>query len=340
MPAALIFDCEGARPTAAEKAFFRDADPWGFILFARHCPDAENVRVLCAELRDSVGRDAPILIDQEGGRVARMKAPVFPAHPPMAVFGALWKLDPQKAVEAARLNAFLIGRLVSDLGVDVVCAPMLDVPQIDSDKVVIGDRAIATHPDQVAALGRAVKDGLIEGGALPVIKHMPGHGRATVDSHYELPRVSASKRDLRAVDFEPFKALKDAPIGMTAHVVYEAYDAARCGTLSPIVINDVIRGEIGFDGLLVSDDLKMQALGGPVGDRVGGSLAAGVDIACCCNFDMQQKIEAAAAGRSLYGEALARAEAALAHRPGAVLRTDTTPDYERLAGLIRPALVA
>lgn len=340
MPAALIFDCEGARPTAEEKAFFRDVDPWGFILFARHCTDGENVRALCAELRESVGRDAPILIDQEGGRVARMKAPAFPAHPPMAVFGALWKLDPNRAAEAARLNAFLIGRLVSDLGVDVVCAPMLDVPQIDSDAVVIGDRAIAKHPDLVAALGRAVMDGLVGGGALPVIKHMPGHGRATVDSHYNLPRVVASKRDLRDTDFAPFRALKDAPIGMTAHVVYEAFDAARCGTLSPIIVHDVIRGEIGFDGLLLSDDLKMQALGGPVGDRVKASLAAGVDVACCCNFDFDQKIEAAGAASALSGRALERASTALASRPGAVLRADTAPDYERLAGLIKPALVA
>ena len=147
MPSAAIYDCEGARPSADERAFFRDADPWGFILFARHCANASAVRSLCAELRDVVGRNAPILIDQEGGRVARMKAPAFPAHPPMAVFGTLWKLDPKRAVEAARLNAFLIGRLVSDLGVDVVCAPMLDVPQVDSDAVVIGDRAIAKHPD-------------------------------------------------------------------------------------------------------------------------------------------------------------------------------------------------
>jgi beta-N-acetylhexosaminidase len=217
---------------------------------------------------------------------------------------------------------------------------MLDVPQIDSDNVVIGDRAIASHPEQVAALGRAVMVGLVDGGALPIIKHMPGHGRATVDSHYNLPRVAASKNDLRETDFRPFAALKDAPIGMTAHVVYEAYDAARCGTLSPIIVHDVIRGEIGFDGLLISDDLKMQALGGPVGERVTGSLAAGVDIACCCNFDFGQKIEAAGASSALSEPAAERASLALASRPGAVLRANTAPDYERLAGLIKPALVA
>ncbi|NWG91166.1 MAG: glycoside hydrolase family 3 protein [Parvularculaceae bacterium] len=340
MPRALILDCEGARPTADEKALFRDADPWGFILFARHCPSSEEARALSTELRDCVGRDAPILIDQEGGRVARMKPPAFPEHPAPAVFGRLFKLDPAKALEAAHLNARLIGRLVSDAGVSIDCAPMLDVPQVDSDRTVIGDRALATHPDQIIALGRAVIDGLMEGGALPVIKHMPGHGRATVDSHYDLPRVVASKRDLRNVDFAPFKALAAAPIGMTAHIVYEAFDAERCGTMSPTIINDVIRGEIGFDGLLLSDDLKMQALGGPVGARVSDCLAAGVDIACCCNFSLAEKAEAAAHAVELSGLSLARAERALAARPTTILRSDTAKDYERLAGLIRPALVA
>lgn len=340
MTSALILDCEGARPTSEEKTLFRDADPWGFILFARHCPSAEEVRDLCTELRDCVGRAAPILIDQEGGRVARMKAPAFPAHPAPAVFGKLWRLDPKKAVEAARLNAMLIGRMVSDLGVTIDCVPMLDVPQLDSDQTVIGDRAIATHPEQVAALGRATIEGLMDGGALPVIKHMPGHGRATVDSHYHLPRVVASKRDLREIDFAPFRALKDAPIGMTAHVVYEAFDPDRCGTMSPVIVRDIIRGEIGFDGLLLSDDLKMQALGGPVGDRVRDCIAAGVDIACCCNFSFEQKVEAAEAAAPLAGLALARAEGALAAAPRSTLRDDTSKDYERLAGLIRPALVA
>lgn len=340
MARALILDCEGARPTADEKALFRDADPWGFILFARHCPSPEHVASLCAELRDCVGREAPILIDQEGGRVARMKPPVFPAHPAPAVFGKLWKLDPTKAIEAARLNARLIGRMCSDLGVNIDCVPMLDVPQLDSDKVVIGDRAIATHVDQVTALGRAVIDGLMEGGALPVIKHMPGHGRATVDSHFGLPHVVATKRDLRETDFPPFQALSDAPIGMTAHIVYEAYDRERCGTMSRTIIGDVIRGEIGFDGLLLSDDLKMQALGGPVGERVKGAIEAGVDIACCCNFSLAEMAEAAAAAPVLAGIPLERAEKALGLAPKSVLRGDTAGDYERLADLIKPALVA
>jgi beta-N-acetylhexosaminidase len=337
---ALILDCEGARPTADERAFFRDADPWGFILFARHCQSAEDVRAVCGELRASVGRDAPVFIDQEGGRVARMKAPAFPPHPPMAVFGSLWRADPEAARAAARLNARLLGRLISDLGVDVDCAPMLDVAQADADKAVIGDRAFSEEADIVAALGRAVLEGLLEGGALPVIKHMPGHGRATVDSHHHLPRVAAPKEALRAVDFAPFRALRDAPIGMTAHVVYEAYDPERCGTMSPVIVGEVIRGEIGFDGLLVSDDLKMKALGGPVGDRVAGCLAAGVDIACCCNFSFEEKLEAAGAAGELAGKALARAETALKRRPRLALRADTAPDYERLAAMIAPVLTA
>lgn len=340
MARALILDCEGARPTADEKAFFRDADPWGFILFARHCGSADDVRAVCSELRDSVGRHAPILIDQEGGRVARMKPPAFPAHPAPATFGRLWKLDPKKAVEAARLNARLIGRMCSDLGVNINCAPMLDVPQIDSDKVVIGDRALATHVDQITALGRATIDGLLEGGALPVVKHLPGHGRATIDSHYGLPHVVASKRDLKETDFVPFKALADAPIGMTAHIVYEAYDKEFCGTLSRTIIEEVIRGEIGFDGLLLTDDLKMQALGGPAGDRVRRAIAAGADVACCCNFTVAEMADAAEAAPELAGKSLERAERALARAQEPALRGDLTEDYDRLAGLIKAALAA
>ena len=337
MPSAAIYDCEGARLSKDERAFFRDADPWGFILFARHCESAEAVKAHCAELREAVGRDAPILIDQEGGRVARMKAPVFPAHPAPAVLGALWKLDPKKAKEAARLNAFLLGRMVSDLGVTIDCVPMLDVPQSDADPVVIGDRALAVHADTIAALGREIIEGLIEGGALPVIKHLPGHGRALVDSHHDLPRVAASKQDLRDYDFKPFQALKDAPIGMTAHIIYESYDAERPATLSPTVIADIIRGEIGFDGLLVSDDLKMKALGGPLAARAGAALKAGCDLALCCNYSLADKVGTAKSVGPLEGTAKERAESALAllkpAKPG-----DPAEGYQRLAALIKPAL--
>lgn len=337
MPLAAVFDCEGPTLSADERAFIRDADPWGFILFARHCESAEAARALCAELRETVGRDAPILIDQEGGRVARLKPPAFPAHPAPAVFGALWKLDPAKAREAARLDGYLLARMILDIGATIDCVPMLDVPQKDSDATVLGDRALAKHPDIVAALGRAMMEGLMEGGALPVVKHLPGHGRALADTHHAPARVGASKADLRATDFAPFKALADAPMGMTAHIVYEAYDPERPATLSPIVIEEVIRGEIGFKGLLFSDDLKMNALGGPLGARAGAALDAGCDIALCCNYPLADKIAAARAARPLAGESLARAEAALA-RARTPDRRDIAESYEALAALIKPAL--
>ncbi|WP_425408371.1 beta-N-acetylhexosaminidase [Hyphococcus sp.] len=339
MPTAAIFDCEGPRLSAEEKAFFKDADPWGFILFARHCEDADAIRAHCDELRDCVGRDdAPILIDQEGGRVARMKPPVFPAHPAPAVFGELWKLDPEKANEAAKLNGYLLGRLVSDSGVTVNCVPMLDVPQKDADAQVIGDRAYAKWPDVIAALGEATMDGLMEGGALPVIKHLPGHGRSLCDSHHELPRVCNSQRDLNSVDFQPFKSLRHARMGMTAHIVYETYDAERPATLSPVIVNDVIRGEIGFDGLLFTDDLKMKALGGALSDRITGAYDAGCDIALNCNFSMDEKKQSAAALRPLEGKSAKRAAAALGQMR-TVDRGDTREAYERLNALIKPALV-
>lgn len=335
MPIAAIFDCEGTRLSDDERAFFRDADPWGFILFARHCESPEAVRAHCDELRDCVGRaDAPILIDQEGGRVARLKPPVWPEHPPMAAFGELWKLDPAAAREAARLNAFLLARMISGLGVNVDCLPMIDVPQIDSHEI-IGDRAIARHADQIAALGREVMDGLTAGGALPVIKHIPGHGRARADSHLELPRVSASKKDLREVDFAPFRALSDAPMAMTAHIVYEAYDPENPATLSPTVIDDVIRGEIGFEGLLLSDDLKMKALGGPLDARARAALRAGCDIALCCNYSLEEKIASAKAVSRLEGRAGERAGAALSRLKPAEAG-DIEAGYQRLSALLRP----
>lgn len=337
MPIAAIFDCEGPRPTDDERAFFRDADPWGFILFARHCENADAVRAVCSDLRNCVGRDAPILIDQEGGRVARMKPPAFPAHVAPAAFGALWKVSPKLAREAARLNAFLLGRMTSDLGVDVNCAPMIDVPQTDANLAVIGDRAFSGDIAAISELGHAVMEGLLDGGALPVIKHMPGHGRATVDSHHHLPRVATPIEELRAVDFAPFRALKDCPIGMTAHVVYDALDADLPATLSPKVIADIVRAEIGFDGLLLSDDLKMKALGGPLGGRAGDAVAAGCDIALCCNYALADRVDAAKAVPRLGGDAARRADAALKlRRHGRT--SDLAADYERLAGMLGAAV--
>ena len=342
---AVIYDCEGAMPSADELAFFRDAEPLGFILFADHCADADAARAHVDALKDGLGRDDLLfLIDQEGGRVARMKPPAFPAHPPMDVFGKLWRLDPARAREAAHLNAFLLGQMTSAAGINVNCAPMLDVPQIDTDPVVIGDRALAAHPEIVAALGRAVCDGMMDGGALPVIKHLPGHGRALCDSHYDLPRIDASKADLAAVDFQPFKALADMPLGMTGHVVLTRYDPDLPATLSPTVINEVIRGEIGFDGFLMSDDLRMQALGafvdGDIGARAGAALDAGCDAALCCNFTMDEKIAAAKGVGPLSQAGARRLAAALERMPDAATKTDAPADYDRLAALIRPGLNA
>lgn len=338
MPLAAIFDCEGPRLSAEEKALCRDVDPWGFIVFARHCKSADELRAHCDELREAVGReDAPILIDQEGGRVVRMAPPTFPTHPPPAVFGDLWRLDPAKAKEAARLNAYLLARMVSDCGATVNCVPMLDAPQPDADAVVIGDRAIAKHPDVIAALGAEVIAGTLEGGALPVIKHLPGHGRSLCDSHHALPRVTARKEDLRLADFAPFRALKQTALGMTAHIVYDAYDKERCATLSPVIVQDVIRGEIGFDGLLMTDDLKMKALDAPFDALARESFDAGCDIALCCNFTMTEKKQALKGMRELSGKPAARAAAALGELR-APERSDTTDGYRRLESLVRPAL--
>ena len=342
MPTAVIYDCEGARLSADERAFFRDADPLGFILFADHCSTPDDVRAHVDELREAVGRDDVLfLIDQEGGRVVRMKPPAFPAHPPAARFGELYRLDPAKAREAARLNGFLLGRMTASLGVNVNCVPMLDIPQIDTDPVVIGDRAIAAHPDIVADLAGAMAAGLIDGGALPVIKHLPGHGRALVDSHKDLPRIGASIGDLRATDFAPFKALNGALMGMTGHIVFDAIDADLCATMSETVITEIIRGDIGFDGLLFSDDLRMGALDGDIVARVHDSLAAGCDIALCCNFTMEEKRAAACAAPVLSGDALRRVDAVFdalpippAHDPAAL-----SADYDRLNALLRPVLL-
>jgi len=325
--------------SAEEKAFFKDADPWGFIVFQRHAETPDAFRAHCAELRASVGReDAPILIDQEGGRVARAKPPAFPAFSPPAVFGDLWRLDPAKAKEAARLNARLIARMISDCGVTVNCVPMLDVPQPDADSQVIGDRALAKHAEIISALGAEVIEGTLEGGALPVIKHLPGHGRALCDSHRELPRVSARLDDLRAVDFAPFKALNAAKMGMSAHVLFEALDPERCATLSPVVVEEVIRGEIGFDGLLMTDDLKMKALNAPFDALARDSFTAGCDIALCCNFTMDEKKQALKGVRELSGKPAGRAAAALGELR-APERADTTESRRRLEALIKPALM-
>ena len=305
-PLAAILGCSGRALGGPEKAFFRDADPLGFILFARNCAAPDQLRRLVDALRNCVGRaDAPILIDQEGGRVARLGPPRWRKPPPAAAFARLAGADKAAAIEAARLNARLIAADLHELGLTLDCAPVLDVPQPGSH-AVIGDRALGSNPALVAALGRAVCEGLLDGGVLPVIKHIPGHGRALADSHKTLPVVGAARADLEAVDFAPFKALRDMPWAMTAHVCYAALDRRAPATTSKTVIRRVIRGTIGFDGVLVSDDLSMSALGGGVGERARAALAAGCDVVLHCN-GVRAEMEAVAAYASpLDGAAQAR----------------------------------
>jgi beta-N-acetylhexosaminidase len=310
---AMIVGCAGLELLPDEAAFFRDAEPWGFILFKRNCDTPEQIRTLVKALRAAVGRDAPVLIDQEGGRVQRLGPPHWPAYPKAAAYGALYVRDHDKGLEAARLGARLIANDLTDLGIDVDCLPVLDVPVAGSHDV-IGDRAYGRDPAIVAAVGRAAAEGLLDGGVLPVIKHIPGHGRAKVDSHLALPTVDAPREVLEPHDFAAFKPLADMPLAMTAHVVYAAIDADHPATTSATVIADIIRGHIGFEGALMSDDVSMQALAGDVATRAAAALAAGCDLALHCNGDMAEMRALAAACPALAGASLERLIAALRWR--------------------------
>jgi beta-N-acetylhexosaminidase len=296
-----------------EQSFFRDVQPWGFILFARNIANPGQVQKLVAELRETVLDAAtPILIDQEGGRVARLRPPYWHVRPPAARFGALYAENPERAREAVYLNARLIAHDLVSLGINVDCLPVLDVPVPGAD-AVIGDRAFSGDPATVIDLGRIQIQGLMEGGVLPVMKHIPGHGRAGADSHLALPRVAATSAELSPSDFVTFRSLDTCPIAMTAHVVYDSIDPQRPATLSPKVIRDVIRGEIGFDGLLMSDDLSMKALDGPLSLRAKLALSAGCDLVLHCNGDMDEMKDVAGEVKELEGLALKRSQAALAH---------------------------
>lgn len=293
-PAAVVFGCAGTTLSDEERALFQQSDPLGFILFARNIDTPEQVRGLTADLRKAVGReDAIIMIDQEGGRVRRLRPPHWPDYPAMEPFGTRAADDMDEAAACVALNYRLIADDLKALGIDVDCAPVLDLPAPDGH-AIIGDRAFSDNPAVIARLGQAVCDGLTSGGVMPVIKHIPGHGRARADSHLELPHVDVSVETLNATDFAPFKALKDAPAGMTAHIVYDAIDAENPGSSSSMVVQDVIRGDIGFDGLLFSDDVCMKALSGPIDERVNAVLAAGCDVALHCdgNFEDMQTIAA------------------------------------------------
>ncbi len=308
-----IYGCAGLSLSAQERDFFRQTQPWGFILFGRNIESGAQVKALVASLRETVSdATAPILIDQEGGRVARLRPPQWSARPPAARFGALYAQDAERAREATYLNARLIAHDLSSLGINVDCLPVLDVP-VPGAHDIIGDRAFAHDPATVIDLGRAQIQGLIEGGVLPVMKHIPGHGRAGADSHLALPRVDVPVETLSASDFVTFRSLNTCPIAMTAHVVYDSIDPQRPATTSPKVIRDVIRGEIGFDGLLMSDDLSMQALEGPLASRAKQALFAGCDVVLHCNGDLTEMKDVASEAKELDGLSLRRAQQALAH---------------------------
>jgi beta-N-acetylhexosaminidase len=308
---AFVCGLAGAALEAAERAFLAAAEPWGIILFARNVVDAVQLRRLVADIREALGDEAAILIDQEGGRVQRIRPPLARRHPPAAAYAALYTREPEEAAWAARLGARLIAHELHGYGIDVDCLPVLDL-RVPGAHDIIGDRAYGTTPEAVIRLGHAVCEGLRAGGVLPVVKHIPGHGRAMADSHLDLPRVTASRAELVASDFAPFAALADQPIAMTAHVVYEAIDPERAATVSPVVVGEVIRRAIGFDGLLLTDDLSMQALRGPLGERAAAAFAAGCDVALHCNGRLAEAEEVAAASPLLEGAALRRAAAARA----------------------------
>lgn len=312
-PRAAIFGCAGLELTADERAFFRDADPLGFILFARNIDTPAQASRLTDQLRSCVARaDAPILIDQEGGRVARLKPPHWRKAPPGRVLGELYLKDPAKGLEAAALNSRLLAKDVASIGCDVDCLPVLDIA-IAGAHSVIGDRAYAESPDSVAAIGRAAAEGLLAEGVMAVIKHIPGHGRPTVDSHYDLPHVSAPRELLERTDFVPFKLLSDLPWAMTAHVLYEAIDPSAALTVSARAVKEVVRGHIGFDGLLLSDDLNMQALGGSLPERAERALAAGCDVALHCSGNMDEMKQVIARVGAMTADAWRRFEVGRAY---------------------------
>jgi beta-N-acetylhexosaminidase len=311
---AFITGVSGPELTAAEREFIRSERPWGFILFKRNIETPAQVTLLVRELREAIGNpDAPVLIDQEGGRVQRLGPPHWPVYPPGAVFGVLYDIDPALGLTAARLSARLMAADLIELGVTVDCLPLADVPVAGAD-AVIGNRAYGTEPGKVAAIARAVTDGLEQGGILPVLKHIPGHGRATADTHFRLPEVDTSKTELERTDFAAFQPLADLPMAMTAHVVFSALDPAQPATTSATIIRRVIRGVIGFQGLLMSDDVSMNALAGSIAERTRAILTAGCDMVLHCNGKLDEMREVAAETPELSGMALERARRALASR--------------------------
>jgi beta-N-acetylhexosaminidase len=331
---AFIAGAAGAHLTTDECAFLRDADPWGLILFARNVESPDQVSRLVAGFREAVGRgDAPVLIDQEGGRVQRLGPPHWPSYPTGAVYAGLYERDRAGGLAAARLGARLIAGDLDALGISVDCMPIADVPVPGADSV-IGDRAFGTTADQVSAIAAAFAEGLLDGGVLPVVKHIPGHGRAAADSHHQLPVVSTDRRTLEATDFAAFRPLAGLPLAMTAHVVFSVIDSVAPATTSATMVREVIRGTIGFDGLLMSDDVSMNALSGTIAQRVRAVIAAGCDIVLHCNGRLDEMRVVAAEAPSLSGRAAARASAALAFRRPAT-DIDLAAARDTFASLLR-----
>ena len=329
---ALILGCAGTMLTDEERAFFKEVQPWGLILFKRNIADHAQVKGLVEDFRERVGRDdAPVLIDQEGGRVQRLGPPVWPAYPSASSFARIG--DPLLRRSAIRLGARLIAHDLRALGITVNCLPVLDVPVAGAD-AVISDRAYGTKPEEVAIGGRAAAEGLLAGGVLPVIKHMPGHGRATADSHMALPHVAAARDVLAAHDFAPFRALADMPLAMTAHIVFTAIDERHPATLSRRVFKEVIRGEIGFEGLVMTDDLSMKALSGSFAERTRRAYAAGCDVVLHCNGVGDEMEAVACAAKPLAGKAKQRAAAALARNRHSPEPFDSVDERARFDGLL------
>ena len=316
---AFITGLAGPVLTSAERAFLRESEPWALILFKRNIETPAQVARLTASFREVVGRDAAVLVDQEGGRVQRLGPPHWPAYPPGAAYGRLYDHDAVAGRRAANLGARLMAADLAAVGIDVDCLPVADVPVAGANSV-IGDRAYGETPEKVALLARAAAEGLLTGGVLPVLKHIPGHGRAMADSHGELPIVACGRAELERTDFAAFRPLSDLPLGMTAHVVYAAIDPIAPATTSVTVVRDVIRGWMGFCGLLMSDDVSMGALSGSIEARVRGAITAGCDIALHCNGNLREMCEVAGAAPRLAADAATRADAALRRRAGGARR--------------------
>ena len=307
----VIYGLSGLALTDDERAFYKDADPAGYILFKRNVESRAQVRALTDSLRELSGRDdVPILIDQEGGKVQRMQPPEWPQFPAGPAFDALYDVAPMTAIEAARANAQATALMLSEVGINVDCWPLLDVSQPDTtDAIAI--RALGHEPMRVAAMGKAIMEGLRAGGVVGVVKHMPGHGRSLLDTHHQLPTVTASEEELE-IDLAPFKALADAPMGMTSHIVFQAWDPERPATLSPVIVEQIIRGKIGFDGLLMTDDIDMKALSGTAGEKAAGAIAAGCDLVLDCWGRMEEMAEIAELLNDMPARSRARLDRAMA----------------------------